>query len=96
MNKAFSTTQIPELNHDGFHMTFRNRCTISVQFGKHSYSDEGQTTAEVAAWNEKGEWMTFDWKQRDWIIIPEGSDVMSHCSPEKVALYMETLSMFCN
>lgn len=93
-NKAFSTHVIEEINHDGFHMTFANGCTISVMFGKHSYCDAGQTTAEVAVWNKKGEWMIFDWKQKDWTIIPEGSDVMSHCSPEEVAMYMETLSTF--
>jgi len=58
-NKAFKTTV--ELGyHDGFQMTFENGCTISVQFSKHTYSDEGQTTAEVAAWDNQGNWLMFD------------------------------------
>ena len=93
-DKAFSLTSIPEIEHEGFHMTFKNGCTISVQFGKHNYCDEGKTTAEVAAWNKKGDWMLFDWKEKDWTLIPDGSEVMSRCSPEEVAMYMETLSTF--
>ena len=33
MNKAFSTHVDKEIDHDGFHMTFANGCTISVMFG---------------------------------------------------------------
>jgi hypothetical protein len=32
---------------------------LGVIFGKHTYSDGGQTTAEVAAWNSDGNWMLF-------------------------------------
>ena len=58
-SKAFKTTVERGYN-DGFQMTFENGCTISVQFGKHNYSDEGETTAEVAAWDTEGNWLMFD------------------------------------
>lgn len=90
-NKAFKTTV--ELGyHDGFQMTFENGCTISIQFSKHTYSDEGQTTAEVAAWDDKGNWLLFDKDNSSWIDISNGVDVMTYQSPEDVAKLIYTLS----
>ena len=63
----------------GFHITFENGVTISVQFGMGNYGDNydlGQVshhnysdpvppsrTAEVAAWNSNKEWFDFETKQ---------------------------------
>ena len=33
--------------HNGFHITFKNGYTMSVQFSKNNYSDGGETTAEI-------------------------------------------------
>ena len=93
-DKAFKTTVERGYN-EGFQMTFENGCTISVQFGKHTYSDQGQTTAEVAAWDNKGTWFMFDgekWKEIP--EIPEGSDVMSYTSADDVAKLIYTLSQW--
>ena len=49
MSKAFSTQTNETYDQDGFQITFANGCTISVVFGKYTYSDSGETTAEVAA-----------------------------------------------
>ena len=90
-SKAFKTTT--ELGyHDGFQMTFENGCTISVQFGKHSYSDAGETTAEVAAWDNQGNWLMFDGEK--WFEIEESSDVMSHQTAGEVAKLIYTLSQW--
>jgi hypothetical protein len=90
-NKAFTTTT--ELGyHDGFQMTFENGCTISVQFGKHTYSDAGETTAEVAAWDNKGNWLMFD--EDKWTEIENGSDVMARQSASGVAKLIYTLSQW--
>jgi hypothetical protein len=90
-NKAFTTTT--ELGyHDGFQMTFENGCTISVQFGKHTYSDAGETTAEVAAWDNKGNWLMFD--EDKWTEIENGSDVMARQSASDVAKLIYTLSQW--
>lgn len=54
----------------GFNMTFANGITASVQWGTGNYCDNhfstdlsfskeaSSDTAEVAAWNESGEWVT--------------------------------------
>ena len=61
---------------NGFHITFENGYTVSVQFSKTNYSDGGETTAEVAAWGpEPGQ---------PWVKINEYDDVKGHCSPEDV------------
>jgi len=59
---------------NGFQITFNNGCTVSVQFAKHTYSDGGETTAEVAAWGPDSKW----------IKLSEYDDVKGHCSPEDV------------
>ena len=90
-SKAFKTTT--ELGyHDGFQMTFENGCTISVQFGKYSYSDVGETTAEVAAWDNQGNWLMFNGET--WFEIGESSDVMSHKTSGQVAKLIYTLSQW--
>ena len=90
-NKAFRTTT--ELGyHDGFQMTFENGCTISVQFSKHTYSDGGETTAEVAAWDNKGNWLMTDVER--WFEIVDGSDVMPHQTASDVAKLIYTLSQW--
>ena len=90
MNKAFSTHVNKEIDHDGFHMTFANGCTISVMFGKHSYSDQGETTAEVAVWDKDGNWYLLNEEDNHMSLlkVPEYSDVMGHCTSNIVAHIM--------
>ena len=84
--KVFKTT-VQEGFKDGFQMTFGNGFTISVQFSKHTYCDEGYTTAEVAVW--KGEdWFILDNETRKLIKVGVFSDVMCYCTPEDVAYIM--------
>lgn len=74
----------------GFQMDFANGCTISVQFSKNNYSDQGETTAEVAAWNGNGDWL--NWNDIDWIVLTEGeTEVMSHQTPDDVAKMISEL-----
>jgi hypothetical protein len=89
--KAFKTTVEIGYN-DGFQMTFENGCTISVQFSKHTYSDQGETTAEVAAWDNKGNWLMFD--EDKWTEIENGSDVMPRQTASDVAKLIYTLSQW--
>jgi hypothetical protein len=90
-NKAFKTTVELGYN-DGFHMTFENGCTISVQFSKHTYSDAGETTAEVAAWDNKDNWLMFDGDK--WIEIEEMTDIMPRQTASDVAKLIYTLSQW--
>jgi len=89
--KKFVTVVDKDMWQDGFQITFGNGCTISVIFGRSSYSDQGKTTAEVAAWNRDKEWMLYsDWK---WVVLKDGySDVMPRCTADEVAEMMFTLS----
>ena len=95
MSKAFETQVDKEINHNGFKMTFSNGCTISVIFGKHTYSDEGQTTAEVAAWDSEGNWMIYDEDRLpfdQWIVLHDYTEVMPRQTAEEVANLIYTLS----
>ena len=67
---------------NGFHITFKNGYTISVQFGKGNYSDKGETTAEIAAWGPDGEWMK----------LGEGDTVKGWCAPDEVLDYMKLVA----
>ena len=61
----------------GFQITFDNGYTVSVQFGRSTYYDQGETTAEVAAWSSK--------PGQPWVKIGEfEDDVRGHCSPNEV------------
>ncbi len=76
--------------HHGFQMTFENQCTISVQFSKHNYSDQGKTTAEVAAWNGNGDWMM--WNEDNWNVLTNGdTDVMPRQTTDDVAMLISEL-----
>ena len=77
MNK-FRATQ--NVYRNGFHITFKNGYTVSVQFSESNYSDGGETTAEIAAWGPDGEWMK----------LSEHDDVRGWCSPDEV---LEVMNM---
>jgi hypothetical protein len=71
-------------------MDFANGCTISVQFSKGNYCDEGKTTAEVAAWNGNGDWMV---RYGDnWVVLTDGyTDIMTHQTTDDVAMMISEL-----
>ena len=76
--------------HHGFQMDFTNGCTISVQFSKYNYSDQGETTAEVAAYNGNGDWMM--WNGNNWAVLTNGdTDVISHQTTDDVAMLISEL-----
>lgn len=87
--KAFKTVVDKEMERDGFQIKFTNGCTISVVFGKYTYSDRGETTAEIAAWNEEGHWMVF--QDGKWIVVKTGNEVIPRQTPEQVAEMMNEL-----
>ena len=66
----------------GFQITFDNGYTVSVQFGRSTYCDQGETTAEVASWDVNGKWFK----------LGEYDDVRGHCSPEDVLEIMNTVA----
>ena len=68
--------------HDGFQITFKNGYTVSVQFGKGNYSDGGETTAEVAAWDQDG----------NWVRLSDNDTVRGWCSPDEVLEIMNEVA----
>jgi len=87
--KAFETRD-KAFDQDGFKMTFANGFTVSVAFGKYTYSDEGETTAEVAVWDKDGFWYVLNDEDNHMslIKIEEGNDVMGRCTADLVASIM--------
>jgi hypothetical protein len=67
---------------EGFQIDFDNGVTVSVQFGIHTQSDKGQTTAEVAVFRGT-EWYFADID--DLVLVENGTEVMAYCSPDVVA-----------
>lgn len=82
----------------GFHMTFENGWTASVQWGAGNYCDNrsfrvedllkpkpniSSTTAEVAAWDADGRWYNF------------GADtVFGYRTPDEVARFIAQVASF--
>lgn len=62
----------------GFNMKFANGWTISV-----FWSTYNNPRAEIAAWNKKGEWYSFD-----------GDFVCTYLSTDQVAHYIHLISKF--
>ena len=79
----FSTDKNDYMN--GFHMTFANGWTVSVQFGKGNYISDrdhhGQSVdAEIAAWDKDDNWYYFDTengKVKGWVKADEVADFMA-------------------
>ncbi len=76
----------------GFHVTFANGYTVSVQFGKYSYcgnrtfeleaeAPDHCVDAEVAAWGPDGKWLKM-----------EGDDVIGWQTPEQVLAIMNMVA----
>ena len=68
----------------GFQIRFDNGYTVSVQFGRGTYSDQGETTAEVAAWSPEPD--------QPWVKLSDHDDVRGHCSPEDVLYIMNMVA----
>lgn len=81
-------------NDSGFHITFGNGWTVSVQFGSGNYCDNynhdmvprsrtpPSANAEVAAWAKGGDWHRFD----------DGETVRGHMTPAEVLAFMNEIA----
>ncbi len=81
-------------NNRGFHITFANGWTVSVQWGRGNYCDNRtplpprihepvppSPTAEIAAWDHAGRWWQF-----------ENDTVAGYQTPEQVAEFIQKIS----
>lgn len=75
----------------GFHITFANGWTVSVQFGSGSYCENRYIpygvetppcpTAEIAAWDKDGKWHRFEY-----------DTVAGYCKPDEVLDFMNMVA----
>lgn len=84
----------------GFHITFENGCTVSVQFGVGNYCENrdrwnveneadsimwDSRDAEIAAWDANGDWIRPDYE--DW-----GDDVSGWRHPHEVLKFINYIA----
>lgn len=65
----------------GFHITFSNGWTVSVQWGPLNRCNEG-ITAEVAVWD----------KEKNWLKWSDGDDIQGWQNSEQVARLLKKIS----
>lgn len=79
---------------NGFQITFSNKITVSVVFGKYTFSDGGETTCEVAV-IDNHEWLIRN-DDGEWIRIREYAEVMSRITADELAVIINEVSnMLC-
>ena len=88
--KAFETF-VDDYMHNGFKMSFENGFTISVQFHASHRCDGGNTTAEVAIWDNDNNWYLFS--DGTWQKMPAYTEVMSYQTSEQVANLIKQTSI---
>jgi len=76
---------------EGFHMTFSNKMTISVQCGKTSHS--GPDSAEVAIWDNEDTWFILD-KDDNLTPVLDGTEVMGWVPVDQVADIISKVANF--
>lgn len=70
------------LPYGGVHFVFANGWTVSVQWKVGNYCDEDGSTAEIAAWDESGDWYRFD----------TGDTVLGWRTPDQVVAFMALIA----
>jgi len=59
-------------------------------WGERTLSDQGKTTAEVAAWNGSGDWMM--WNGDNWVVLTDDSTyIMTNQTTDDVAMLISEL-----
>jgi hypothetical protein len=66
----------------GLQIRLSNQVLVSVIFGLGSYSDQGETTAEVAVIDRENNWYIF--ANGELVPSPGGSDVNSYIRPDQL------------
>ena len=94
--KAFNAENDKEFGIERFSMKFGNGNAISVVFGKGTYSDQGETTAEVAVWDKDDNWYILNEEDNHMSLVKVGecSDVIGHCTTDLVASIIELTRKF--
>jgi hypothetical protein len=89
--KVYSVTKeklgFENISREGFSMLLANDVCISVIYGDGTYSDKGETTAEVAVTDTKGNWyILIDDKLE---VSSIGSDVIPRVTPDELVTILD-------
>ena len=87
---TMNTSRFTVTNGKGFHLTFDNNWTASIQFEEGNYSD-GESTAEVAAWFN--DYSMPNWHQKIWLDFGDNT-VKGWLSTNEVASFISAVANF--
>ena len=70
---------------EGFNMTLENNVYVSVMFGSGTYSDQGETTAEVAVIDSNDNWYIFNGTE---LVEADGPDINPRTKPDDLIVIL--------
>ena len=85
------TEIIPSENWNGFTFVFSNGWSVSIQQGDAHYCEIGKT-AEVAIFDPKDNWYSYDQEKNEIIISEEDAYVNGHLDADAVAKIISIIS----
>ncbi len=73
-------------------MSFDNDTLASITWAKGTYSDGGETTAEVACFSADGKWMVYSFDEQKFYILESGAEVMRDITPNQLVEILNKLT----
>ena len=77
------------ITREGFSMLLANDVCVSVIYGDGSFSDKGETTAEVAVIDNKGNWYIPSESFDKLVAFPLGSEVIPRVTPDELVTILD-------
>ena len=86
-NVTKETFGFESITREGFSMLLANGVSVSVIYGDGSFSDKGETTAEVAVTDSKGNWYIL--ADDKLVVFPLGSEVIPNVTPDELVTILD-------
>lgn len=77
------------ITREGFSMLLANDVCVSVIYGDGSFSDKGETTAEVAVTDKQGNWYILSESSDKLVAFPLGSEVIPNVTPDELVTILD-------
>ena len=77
------------ITREGFSMVLANDVCVSVIYGDGSFCDKGETTAEVAVTDTKGNWYVLSESSDKLVEFPLGTEVISNVTPDELVTILD-------
>ena len=87
-NVTKETMGFESITREGFSMVLANGVCVSVIYGDGSFSDKGETTAEVAVTDSKGNWYILS-NDNKLVVFPLGADVNPRVTPDELVTILD-------